>query len=50
MSASTSTTALAEKEGLVLDPVFESHIRRLENWTFDAELSDTFPFLKDIEV
>ena len=37
------------KKGLGLDPAFERHIRQLRNWTFGEELSDAFPFLRDME-
>ncbi|KAF2272018.1 uncharacterized protein EI97DRAFT_437300 [Westerdykella ornata] len=40
-------TAVSEK-GIALRPRFENHIRQLQNWTFTSELSDAFPFLKDM--
>lgn len=48
MSGSGSGMGPGEKECPALDLVFENHIRRLENWTFDQELSDNFPFMKDL--
>ena len=36
------------EQNLELDPAFETHIRNLENWTFTADLSDTFPFLQNL--
>lgn len=36
---------VSQKE-LRLDPLFENHIRSIQNWTSGKEMSDEFPFLK----
>lgn len=46
------STALVESPGrqtLMLQPRFEAHIRRLENWTCSARLSEAFPFFAEAE-
>ncbi|OAP57556.1 hypothetical protein AYL99_08294 [Fonsecaea erecta] len=37
----------SEKEEPVINPVFESHIRRLENWSLGPLFAETFPQLAD---
>ncbi|KIW35160.1 hypothetical protein, variant [Cladophialophora immunda] len=37
----------SEKEEPVINPVFESHIRRLENWSLGPLFAETFPNLAD---
>jgi hypothetical protein len=33
------------KTHISLNPVFESHIRNLKNWTFSSSVVEAFPFL-----
>jgi len=40
-----SILTVASQNELHLNPVFESHVRRLENWTVGDELARSFPFL-----
>ncbi|KIY01477.1 uncharacterized protein Z520_03029 [Fonsecaea multimorphosa CBS 102226] len=37
----------SEKEEPVINPVFESHIRRLDNWSLGPSFAETFPNLAD---
>jgi hypothetical protein len=37
----------SEKEDPIINPVFERHIRRLENWSVSPLLMETFPALAD---
>ena len=39
--------ATSEKEDPIINPVFERHIRRLENWSVSPVLMETFPGLAD---
>ncbi|KAH6693764.1 hypothetical protein F5X68DRAFT_273267 [Plectosphaerella plurivora] len=43
-----SEAVLRSPDGLrmLLNPAFESHLHKLENWTTEKEVGDVFPFLK----
>ena len=40
----------AEQEAVKINPIFESHIRQLSNWSLGASFQATFPGLVDESV